>query len=144
MAFNLVDLLKQAAHTVTGCDLGLFDGCAWEEVVPADRDLHIDVREVTLKDLGGHDCVTHLVAIFNDPMGGHHQLRQRLPLRRIHHAARASDCSYFMIFETDLLKKNFFKTFNFVTSIVICNTGLALEDVESICLRCQAIMNRFT
>ena len=66
---HLVDLLKQAGHTVTGCDLGLFDGCAWEEVVPADRDLHIDVRDVTLKDLGGHDCVMHLAAISNDPMG---------------------------------------------------------------------------
>ena len=66
---HLVDLLKQAGHTVTGCDLGLFDGCAWEEVVPADRDLPIDVRDVTLKDLGGHDCVMHLAAISNDPMG---------------------------------------------------------------------------
>ena len=66
---HLVDLLKQAGHTVTGCDLGLFDGCAWEEVVPADRDLHIDVRDVTLKDLDGHDCVMHLAAISNDPMG---------------------------------------------------------------------------
>ena len=66
---HLVDLLKQAGHTVTGCDLGLFDGCAWEEVVPADRDLHIDVRDVTLKDLAGHDCVMHLAAISNDPMG---------------------------------------------------------------------------
>ena len=36
---HLVDLLKQAGHTVTGCDLGLFDDCGWEEVVPADRDL---------------------------------------------------------------------------------------------------------
>ena len=66
---HLVDLLKQAGHTVTGCDLGLFDGCAWEEVVPADRDLQIDVRDVTVKDLSGHDCVMHLAAISNDPMG---------------------------------------------------------------------------
>ena len=28
---HLVELLKQAGHTVTGCDLGLFDGCAWEK-----------------------------------------------------------------------------------------------------------------
>ena len=32
---------------------------------------------------------------------GNHQLRTRLPLRRIHHAARASDCSWFMTFETN-------------------------------------------
>jgi nucleoside-diphosphate-sugar epimerase len=66
---HLVDLLKQAGHTVTGCDLGLFDGCAWEQVVPADRDLSKDVRQVTLEDLAGHDCVMHLAAISNDPMG---------------------------------------------------------------------------
>jgi nucleoside-diphosphate-sugar epimerase len=66
---HLVDLLKQADHTVTGCDLGLFDGCAWERIVPADRDLHMDVRDITLGHLAGHDCVMHLAAISNDPMG---------------------------------------------------------------------------
>jgi nucleoside-diphosphate-sugar epimerase len=66
---HLVDLLKRAGHTVTGCDLGLFDGCAWETFVSADRDLRMDVRDVTLEDLAGHDCVMHLAAISNDPMG---------------------------------------------------------------------------
>jgi nucleoside-diphosphate-sugar epimerase len=66
---HLVDLLKQAGHTVTGFDLGLFDCCGWEEVVPADRELRRDVRLVTLADLAGHDCVMHLAALSNDPMG---------------------------------------------------------------------------
>jgi nucleoside-diphosphate-sugar epimerase len=66
---HLVDLLKQAGHSVTGCDLGLFDDCAWEAVVPADRDLNKDVRAVTVEDLAGHDCVMHLAALSNDPMG---------------------------------------------------------------------------
>lgn len=66
---HLVDLLKQAGHTVTGCDLGLFEGCAWEDVVPADRELKKDVRHVALEDLAGHDCVMHLAALSNDPMG---------------------------------------------------------------------------
>ncbi|MGO9685372.1 MAG: NAD-dependent epimerase/dehydratase family protein [Beijerinckiaceae bacterium] len=66
---HLVDLLKQAGHSVTGCDLGLFDGCAWEELVPADNDLNKDVRQVTLEDLAGHDCIMHLAALSNDPMG---------------------------------------------------------------------------
>jgi nucleoside-diphosphate-sugar epimerase len=66
---HLVDLLKQAGHTVTGCDLGLFDGCAWEKTVPADRELIKDVRNVTQGDLDGHDCIMHLAAISNDPMG---------------------------------------------------------------------------
>jgi len=66
---HLVDLLKQEGHTVTGCDLGLFDGCGWEDVVPADRHLKTDVRDITLHDLDGHDCIMHLAAISNDPMG---------------------------------------------------------------------------
>jgi nucleoside-diphosphate-sugar epimerase len=66
---HLVDLLKQAGHTVTGCDLGLFDGCSWEEIVPADRELVKDIRDVTLRDLAGQDCIMHLAAISNDPMG---------------------------------------------------------------------------
>jgi nucleoside-diphosphate-sugar epimerase len=66
---HLVDLLKQAGHAVTGCDLGLFDGCAWEKIVPADRELRKDVRDITVEDLAGHDCVMHLAAISNDPMG---------------------------------------------------------------------------
>ena len=35
---HLVDLLKQAGHTVTGCDVGLFDGCGWERPVPPDHE----------------------------------------------------------------------------------------------------------
>ena len=35
---------------------------------------------------------------------GHHQLSARLPLRRIRHAARASDRSCFMTLETELLQ----------------------------------------
>jgi nucleoside-diphosphate-sugar epimerase len=66
---HLVDLLKQAGHTVTGLDLGLFDHCSWEEVVPVDRELRKDVRAVALADLAGHDCVMHLAALSNDPMG---------------------------------------------------------------------------
>ena len=66
---HLVELLKQAGHSVTGCDLGLFDDCAWEPVVPADRDLRKDVRDITPSDLAGQDCVMHLAAISNDPMG---------------------------------------------------------------------------
>jgi nucleoside-diphosphate-sugar epimerase len=66
---HLVELLKASGHTVTGCDLGLFDGCGWEPTVAADSDLRKDVREVTLADVAGHDCVMHLAALSNDPMG---------------------------------------------------------------------------
>jgi nucleoside-diphosphate-sugar epimerase len=66
---HLVDLLKQAGHAVSGCDLGLYEGCSWESVVSADQELKKDIREITFSDLVGHDCVMHLAAISNDPMG---------------------------------------------------------------------------
>ncbi|HWB54689.1 MAG TPA: SDR family oxidoreductase, partial [Tepidisphaeraceae bacterium] len=66
---HLVDVLKQAGHQVTGCDLGLFDGCEWEPVVKPDRELIKDVRQITAADVQGHDVVMHLAAISNDPMG---------------------------------------------------------------------------
>ena len=66
---HLVELLKEAGHTVTGCDVGLFDGCEWDPYVRPDTELNQDVRKLSEKDLEGHDCVMHLAAISNDPMG---------------------------------------------------------------------------
>jgi nucleoside-diphosphate-sugar epimerase len=66
---HLVDLLKQEGHTVVGCDMGLFEGCNWEPMVKPDRELRKDVRKIEASDLDGCDCVMHLAAISNDPMG---------------------------------------------------------------------------
>ncbi|UCF09852.1 MAG: SDR family oxidoreductase [Candidatus Bipolaricaulota bacterium] len=66
---HLVDLLKEAGHAVTGCDLALFEGCEWEPFVHPDREFVQDTREISLEQLEGHDCVMHLAAISNDPMG---------------------------------------------------------------------------
>lgn len=66
---HLVDLLKQEGHAVVGCDLGLFDGCGWEPVVAPDVELVKDTRRVEAADLKGCDCVMHLAALSNDPMG---------------------------------------------------------------------------
>lgn len=66
---HLVEILKAEGHSVTGCDLGLFDGCQWEPLTAPDRVLVKDVRKLTERDISGHDCVMHLAAISNDPMG---------------------------------------------------------------------------
>jgi nucleoside-diphosphate-sugar epimerase len=66
---HLVELLKAEGHQVTACDLRLFEGCGWEPLVSADREIEKDVRMVTRQDLAGHDCVMHLAALSNDPMG---------------------------------------------------------------------------
>lgn len=66
---HLVELLKSHGHHVIGCDLSLFDGCAWEPCEKPHQELAKDVRMITKKDLQGLDCVMHLAAISNDPMG---------------------------------------------------------------------------
>ena len=66
---HLVQLLKESGHSVTGCDLGLFEGCEWEPLTPVDQELNQDVRDITERELDGHDVVCHLAAISNDPMG---------------------------------------------------------------------------
>jgi len=66
---HLVELLKAEGHQVTGCDLRLFEGCGWEPFPSADRELTKDSRSISRADLEGHDCVMHLAAISNDPMG---------------------------------------------------------------------------
>lgn len=66
---HLVELLKAAGHEVVGCDIGYFDGCEWEPLVAADRELRMDYRDLAARDLDGVGCVMHLAAISNDPMG---------------------------------------------------------------------------
>lgn len=66
---HVVDILKAEGHYVTGCDLNLFEGCAWEPSVKPDLELVQDVRALTNEDLEGYDAIMHLAAISNDPMG---------------------------------------------------------------------------
>lgn len=66
---HLVKLLQEAGHHVTGVDLGYFDSCHWEPLPVADREIQADFRSLTERDLEGLDCVCHLAAISNDPMG---------------------------------------------------------------------------
>jgi nucleoside-diphosphate-sugar epimerase len=66
---HLVDLLRQHGHYVKGVDIGFFDGCEWEPLVPSDEEIRCDVRALEAGDLDGCDCVMHLAAISNDPMG---------------------------------------------------------------------------
>lgn len=66
---HLVPLLKDAGHFVIGNDINLFDGCEWETLTKPDIELIKDLRELTEEDLKGVDCVMHLAAISNDPMG---------------------------------------------------------------------------
>jgi nucleoside-diphosphate-sugar epimerase len=66
---HLVEILKAEGHSVTGVDLDLFEGCEFAPFVAADEELRQDFRTLTVRQLAGHDCVMHLAAISNDPMG---------------------------------------------------------------------------
>jgi len=66
---HLVKLLKENGHFVTGVDLNLFEGCPWEELPKPTTEIIKDYRLLSLEELSGHDCVMHLAAISNDPMG---------------------------------------------------------------------------
>lgn len=66
---HLVPLLKAAGHHVIGCDVGLFSGCEWDEVTAPDEAIKKDYRMLTERELEGVDCIMHLAALSNDPMG---------------------------------------------------------------------------
>jgi len=66
---HLVRLLKLAGHYVTGVDIEYFAGCNWEPLPKADKEIQADFRSLAEKDLEGFDCICHLAAISNDPMG---------------------------------------------------------------------------
>ena len=66
---HLVKQLKDLGHQVTGCDIDLFEGCEFEPFTRPDNELIKDIRDLTPEELSGHDCVMHLAAISNDPMG---------------------------------------------------------------------------
>jgi nucleoside-diphosphate-sugar epimerase len=66
---HLVPLLKEAGHFVTGVDINLFEGCEWESLIEPDTNLKKDIRDLTEEDLRGYDCIMHLAALSNDPMG---------------------------------------------------------------------------
>lgn len=66
---HLVKQLKALGHEVTGCDIDLFNGCEFESFIRPDKELIKDIRSLTVEDLRGYDCIMHLAAISNDPMG---------------------------------------------------------------------------
>lgn len=66
---HLVSLLKAAGHTVTACDINLFEEAKIAEVAKPDLELIKDIRDLSVDDLKGHDCIMHLAGISNDPMG---------------------------------------------------------------------------
>ena len=55
---QLVDVLKQHGHSVTGCDVGLFDLCAWEALTPPE--IVAAVQDAGVVGLGGAAFPAHV------------------------------------------------------------------------------------
>lgn len=66
---HIVDQLRLSGHHVTGCDLELFKGCEWENPTPPHKQIIGDFRNLGSYELSDYDCIMHLAAISNDPMG---------------------------------------------------------------------------
>ncbi len=66
---HLVQLLKNEGHFVAGCDLNYYEGSEWSSIVPPDKEYFRDICTLSALHFEGYDCVIHLAAISNDPMG---------------------------------------------------------------------------
>jgi nucleoside-diphosphate-sugar epimerase len=67
-------VLLDEGHEVTGCDVCYYpqDGFAQAQTYfksPKVKHLNKDIRDMTEKDLEGHDAVLHFAALSNDPLG---------------------------------------------------------------------------
>lgn len=66
----MVRLFKRAGHYVGGLDTGYFSECLTSAIDTAtDAEIIKDIRHVEIEDVRGFDCVVHLAALSNDPMG---------------------------------------------------------------------------
>ncbi len=66
----MVRAFKRAGHFVAGLDIGYFRDCLTTplDVLP-DQEITRDIRQISAEDLRGFDCIVHLAALSNDPMG---------------------------------------------------------------------------
>lgn len=67
----IIGVFKEAGHHITGLDVGYFSECIDPSsyAIAPDREIHSDIREVKREHFEDIDCIVHLAAISNDPMG---------------------------------------------------------------------------
>jgi nucleoside-diphosphate-sugar epimerase len=65
----LVPLLLNEGFEVTGLDSDLYRDCTYDGTIADVPEIVKDVRDVTPKDIEGHDAVIHLAGLSNDPLG---------------------------------------------------------------------------
>lgn len=95
----MVPILRDAGHDVVGLDAGYFKDCVLgpypDDAPGVDGSHPVDVRDVTVEQLGGFDAVIHLAALSNDPLGAlapqiTHDINHHASVRLAHLAKEAS------------------------------------------------------
>lgn len=67
---TLVPILTEKGYQVTGYDIGYYEDCYLKDAPQKlDRQIKKDIRDVALEDLKDIDCIIHLAALSNDPLG---------------------------------------------------------------------------
>lgn len=66
---EMVTVLRELGHDVTGLDTGYFDACDFRAPPDEVKSLRVDLRDVTPEHVRGFDAVLHLGALSNDPLG---------------------------------------------------------------------------
>src|SRR5882724_7326544 len=65
-------LLLERGHAVTGLDCGFYrSGWLYDDGRMRPSVVDKDIREITARDVAGHDAVVHLAELSNDPLGEH-------------------------------------------------------------------------
>jgi nucleoside-diphosphate-sugar epimerase len=66
---EMVPVLRELGHEVTGLDTGLYDECDFVSPPDPTPAVAVDLRDVEAKHLRGFDAVCHMAALSNDPLG---------------------------------------------------------------------------
>jgi nucleoside-diphosphate-sugar epimerase len=66
---SLVPLLLQEGFEVTGLDSDLYRECTFDGGIAEIPEVIKDVRDVSARDVEGHDAIIHLAGLSNDPLG---------------------------------------------------------------------------
>ena len=81
----MVRMFKRAGHFVGGLDTGFFRECLTsDEEIRPDTEVIKDTRHLEADDVAGFDCIVHLAALSNDPMG---ELAPELTMQINHEAS---------------------------------------------------------
>ena len=65
----LAPMISQQGYNTVGLDTNLYRNCAAFSCISPKQQIAKDIREVTSADLKGIDCIIHLAALSNDPLG---------------------------------------------------------------------------